>query len=64
MTCQVFINEALAQQRVFNQQVRDSYAQLSAEVLQLRKEVDRLKRPSSREEATSVRYRRWATRAR
>jgi hypothetical protein len=42
--CQVFINEALARQRVFNGHVRDSYAQLSAEVMRLRKEVDQLKR--------------------
>jgi hypothetical protein len=41
-TCQVFINEALARQRVFNGHVRDSYAQLSAEVLLLRAEVDKL----------------------
>ena len=41
-TCQVFINEALARQRVFNGHVRDSYAQLSAEVLRLRAEVDKL----------------------
>jgi len=39
-TCQIFINEALARQRVFNGHVRDSYAQLSAEVLKLRKELD------------------------
>lgn len=43
-TCQVFINEALARQRLFNGHVRDSYAQLSAEVIRLRKEVDALKR--------------------
>lgn len=42
-TCQVFINEALARQRVFNGHVRDSYAQLSAEVVRLRAEVERLK---------------------
>ncbi|HZA13953.1 MAG TPA: hypothetical protein VE618_05640 [Myxococcaceae bacterium] len=42
-TCQVFINEALARQRVFNGHVRDSYAQLSAEVIRLRKEVELLK---------------------
>jgi hypothetical protein len=42
-TCQVFINEALARQRLFNGHVRDSYAQLSAEVIRLRKEVDQLK---------------------
>ncbi|MBX5484241.1 MAG: hypothetical protein IRZ16_20645 [Myxococcaceae bacterium] len=42
-TCQVFINEALARQRLFNGHVRDSYAQLSAEVLRLRAEVAALK---------------------
>jgi hypothetical protein len=49
-TCQVFINEALARQRVFNGHVRDSYAQLSAEVMRLRKEVEQLKahRPAAR----------------
>lgn len=41
-TCQVFINEALARQRLFNGHVRDSYAQLSAEVERLRAEVKRL----------------------
>ncbi|NPD27671.1 hypothetical protein D7Y27_29550 [Corallococcus sp. AB004] len=42
-TCQVLINETLGRQRVFNGLVRDSYAQLSAEVLRLRKEVDTLR---------------------
>ena len=42
-TCQIFINEALARQRLFNGHVRDSYAQLSAEVMRLRKEVEQLK---------------------
>ncbi|MCP3098728.1 hypothetical protein LZ198_07545 [Myxococcus sp. K15C18031901] len=42
-TCQVFINEALGRQRVFNGHVRDSYAQLSAEVLRLRREVEQLR---------------------
>ncbi len=42
-TCQVFINEALSRQRVFNGHVRDSYAQLSSEVLRLRREVEALK---------------------
>jgi hypothetical protein len=46
-TCQVFINEALARQRAFNGHVRDSYAQLSADVLRLRKEVEALKRSSA-----------------
>lgn len=36
---QLFINEALGRQRVFNGHVRDSYAQLSAEVLRLREQV-------------------------
>lgn len=42
-SCQVLINEALARQRLFNGHVRDSYAQLSAEVIRLRKEVEELK---------------------
>lgn len=41
-SCQVFINEALARQRAFNGHVRDSYAQLSAEVMKLRSELERL----------------------
>ena len=43
-TCQVFINEALGRQRVFNGHVRDSYAQLSAEVIELRREVEALRK--------------------
>lgn len=39
---QVFINEALGRQVVFNGHVRDSYAQLSAEVLRLRQRVAEL----------------------
>lgn len=39
---QVFINEALARQRLFNGYVRDSYAQLASEVLRLRAEVEAL----------------------
>ncbi len=46
-TCQVFINEALARQRVFNGHVRDSYAQLSAEVIRLRGEVEALRAAQS-----------------
>ncbi|ADO73797.1 hypothetical protein [Stigmatella aurantiaca] len=42
-TCQVLINETLGRQRLFNGHVRDSYAQLSAEVLRLRREVETLK---------------------
>lgn len=41
-TCQVFINEALGRQRVFNGQVRDMTAQLAAEVIRLRARVDQL----------------------
>lgn len=39
---QVFINEALGRQVVFNGHVRDSYAQLSAEVQRLRARVAEL----------------------
>lgn len=51
---QVFINEAMGRQRVFNAHVRDSYAQLSAEVIRLRDEVERLKtaKPVRAESAT------------
>ncbi len=42
-SCQVFINEALSRQRLFNAHVRDSYAQLSAEVIRLRAEVEALR---------------------
>ncbi len=44
-TCQIFINEALGRQRVFNGHVRDSYAQLSAEVKRLRNRVEELEAP-------------------
>jgi hypothetical protein len=47
-TCQVFINEALARQRVFNGHVRDSYAQLSAEVVSLKDEVKALRQAAER----------------
>jgi hypothetical protein len=47
-TCQVFINETLSRQRLFNGHVRDSYAQLSAEVIRLKREVDELKKPRRR----------------
>ncbi|AKQ64665.1 Glutamate synthase [NADPH] large chain [Myxococcus hansupus] len=42
-SCQVFINETLGRQRVFNGHVRDAYAQLSAEVIRLRREVETLR---------------------
>lgn len=40
---QVFINEALARQKRFNGHVRDGYAQLAAEVVRLRLEVEALR---------------------
>lgn len=46
-TGQIFINEALARQRVFNGHVRDSYAQLSAEVIRMREELTRIRNTSS-----------------
>lgn len=45
---QVLINETLARQRLFNGHVRDSYAQLSAEVMKLRAEVATLKNAERR----------------
>jgi hypothetical protein len=39
---QIFINETLSRQRVFNGHVRDSYAQLSAELVRLRRQVREL----------------------
>ena len=41
-TGQLLINETLGRQRVFNGHVRDSYAQLSAEVIRLRQRVAEL----------------------
>ena len=41
-TCQLFINEALGRQRLFNAQVRDLSAQLAAEVIRLRARVETL----------------------
>jgi hypothetical protein len=35
-SCQVFINETLARQRLFNENTRQAYAELSAEMLQLK----------------------------
>jgi hypothetical protein len=48
---QVFINEALGRQRVFNGHVRDSYAQLAAEVIRLRKRVAELESAEKGREA-------------
>ena len=45
-TCQLFINETLGRQQVFNGHVRDSYAQLSAEVKRLRSRVEELEAPA------------------
>ncbi len=42
---QIFINEAFARQKRFNGHVRDSYAQLSAEVKTLRERLDALENP-------------------
>jgi len=42
---QIFINEALARQKRFNGHVRDSYAQLSAEVKTLRERLEALEKP-------------------
>ncbi len=44
-SCQIFINEALGRQQVFNGHVRDSYAQLSAEVKRLRGRIQELESP-------------------
>ena len=41
-SCQLFINEALGRQRLFNSQVRDLTAQLAAEVIRLRARVEAL----------------------
>lgn len=56
-TGQVFINEALGRQRVFNGHVRDSYAQLSAEILRLREELERLKSAKPSRPATPTKRR-------
>ena len=44
---QIFINEALGRQRVFNGHVRDSYAQMSAEMLRLRRRIDELEKEAA-----------------
>ena len=44
-SCQIFINEALGRQQVFNGHARDSYAQLSAEVMRLRSRLEALEAP-------------------
>ena len=42
---QIFINEAFSRQKRFNGHVRDSYAQLSAEVVRLRERLEALEKP-------------------
>ncbi len=46
-SCQIFINEALGRQQVFNGHARDSYAQLSAEVRRLRSRLEALEQPTA-----------------
>jgi len=55
----VFIDEALARQRVFNGRVRDLTAQLAAEVLRLRARVEALegKRPALPSSSSKTRRR-------
>ena len=49
-TCQVFINETLGRQRLFNGHVRDAYAQLSADVNALKAQLAELQGPGPRAE--------------
>ena len=49
---QLFINEAFARQKHFNGHVRDSYAQLSAEVKTLRERLEALEKPPPKPAAT------------
>lgn len=58
-TAQVFIDEALARQRVFNGRVRDLTAQLASEVLRLRARVEALegKRPALPSSSSKTRRR-------
>lgn len=48
---QIFINEALSRQVVFNGHVRDSYAQLSAEVMKLKEQMAGLEKQLAAKEA-------------
>ena len=56
-TCQLFINEALGRQRLFNSQVRDLSSQLAAEVIRLQARVDALEaeRAATTRKATTPR---------
>lgn len=51
---QIFINEAFSRQKRFNGHVRDSYAQLSAEVVRLRQRLDALEKPPATATATAT----------
>lgn len=55
---QVFINEVLGRQRLFNGHVRDSYAQLSADVVRLTAELEALKAKKAKAVRPSPRPRR------
>jgi hypothetical protein len=46
---QLFINEAFSRQKRFNAHVRDSYAQLAAEMKTLRERLDALEKPAKPE---------------
>ena len=52
-TCQLFINEALGRQRLFNSQARDLSAQLAAEVIRLRARVEGLEAEKAARERTA-----------
>ncbi len=52
-TCQLFINEALGRQRLFNAQLRDLSAQLAAEVIRLRAQVEALEAEKAKAERTA-----------
>ncbi len=49
---QIFINEALGRQVVFNGHVRDSYAQLSSEVISLRERLEQLQHTMAAQQAS------------
>ncbi len=51
-SCQIFINEALARQRRFNGQTTDAYAQLAAEVQQLKSQLKASQEKSPRARKT------------
>jgi hypothetical protein len=51
LVAQPVITHVLARQQVFNGHVRDSYAQLAAEVLRLREQVESMQMPARRRKA-------------